>query len=303
MANAPVVVTGPTGAGKSDLALAIARAYDAVVVSMDAMQVYRGFDIGTAKLSPADRDPARGGVEHRCIDVVDWDGAFSAADFAREVDALLETRRVVICGGTTFYLRAWEQGLVGAPPPDLALRAKLEALPDPHAALARVDPVLAARLHPNDRVRLVRGLEYHAQTGGRLSDAHAADPKLRRPCSVICLDRPDLYERLDQRVLTMLDHGYLDEVRGLLARGVPRSARPMQSLGYEHIAAHLDGEVSLDEAIRLTQRDTRHFARKQRGFLRTRGAHPCSDPLAEVRRAWPGAPSPARDAQKNTASD
>lgn len=77
----------------------------------------------------------------------------------------------------------------------------------------------------------------------------------------------------------------------------------MQSLGYEHIAAHLDGEVSLDEAIRLTQRDTRHFARKQRGFLRTRGAHPCSDPLAEVRRAWPGAPSPARDAQKNTASD
>jgi len=303
VANPPVVVTGPTGAGKSDLALAIARAYDAVIVSMDAMQVYRGFDIGTAKLPPADRDPERGGVEHRCIDVVEWDGAFSAADFAREVDALLETRRVVICGGTTFYLRAWEQGLVEAPAPDLALRARLEALPDAHAALARVDPVLAARLHPNDRVRLVRGLEYHAQTGGRLSDAHAADPKLRRPCTVICLDRPDLYERLDKRVLTMLDQGYLDEVGGLLARGVPRSARPMQSLGYEHIAAHLEGELALDEAVRLTQRDTRHFARKQRGFLRSRGAGVSEDPLADVRAAWPEGPLAPRARQKNTLSD
>lgn len=303
MADAPVVVTGPTGAGKSDLALAIARAYGAVVVSMDAMQVYRGFDIGTAKLPPADRDPARGGVEHRCIDVVEWDGAFSAADFAREVDTLLATRRVVICGGTTFYLRAWEQGLVDAPPADLALRAELEALPDPHAALALVDPVLAARLHPNDRVRLVRGLEYHAQTGGRLSDAHAADPKVRRPSTVISLDRPDLYERLDRRVLTMLDQGYLDEVRGLLARGVPRSARPMQSLGYEHLAAHVDGEVTLDEAIRLTQRDTRHFARKQRGFLRSRGVGLSDDPWAEVRRTWPEPRTPAPAGQKNTASD
>ncbi len=283
---APIVVTGPTGAGKSDLALAIARMYDAVIVSMDAMQVYRGFDIGTAKLPLADRDPAAGGVEHRCIDVVDWNGAFSAAEFAREVDDVLRTRRVVMCGGSTFYLRAWEQGLVDAPAVDADLRARLESLPDVHAALAVVDPVLAARLHPNDRVRLIRGLEYHAQTGTRLSDAHAADPHVRRPSTLLWIDREDLYDRLDSRVLAMMDTGYLDEVRGLLARSVPRAARPMQSLGYEHLAAHVAGEVDLPEAIRLTQRDTRHLARKQRGFLRSRGLQVAADPWVQVRAAW-----------------
>lgn len=284
--SAPIVVTGPTGAGKSDLALAIAREYGAVVVSMDAMQVYRGFDVGTAKLPIAERDPARGGVEHRCIDVVDWDGSFTAADFSRAVDHAIARGPVVICGGTTFYLRAWEQGLVDAPPVDLEVRARLEAIADPHAALLAVDPVLAARLHPNDRVRLIRGLEYHAQTGTPLSDAHAADPHIKRPCTLVWIDRDDLYDRLDQRVLAMMQAGYLDEVRALLARGVPRSARAMQSLGYKHLAAHVAGELPLDEAIRLTQRDTRHFARKQRGFLRSRGATVCDDPWAAVRAAW-----------------
>ena len=282
----PVVIIGPTGSGKSDLALAVARAYGAVIVSMDAMQVYRDFNIGTAKVPAADRDPATGGVEHRCIDVIGWDTTYSAAEFAAEVNAFLPHRKVVICGGSTFYLRAWEQGLVDAPAVDLDLRAKLDTLADPHAALAAIDPVLAGRLHPNDRMRLVRGLEYHAQTGGRLSDAHAADPKLRRHSAVIGLDHPDLYARLDQRVLGMMNSGYLEEVAGLLALGVPRSARPMRTLGYEHLAAHLAQEVSLDEAIRLTQRDTRHFARKQRGFLRGRGVGVCIAPWEAVERAW-----------------
>ena len=282
----PLVIAGPTGAGKSDVALAIARAWGAVVVSMDAMQVYRGFDIGTAKLPAHDRDPARGGVEHRCIDIREHDEAYSAADFAQAVDDALQHHRVVICGGTTFYLRAWEQGLIAAPPADAALRARFEGLENPHEQLQLIDPVLAARLHPNDRMRVVRGLEYHAQTGQRLSDAHAADPKLRRPCTVVWVDRGDLYERLDARVIGMMDDGYLEEVRGLLERGVPRTARPMKSLGYEHLAAHLEGELPLDEAIRLTQRDTRHFARKQRGFLRTRGDAVCDDPIAHARLTW-----------------
>ncbi len=277
------MITGPTGAGKSDLALAIARRFGAVIVSMDAMQVYRGFDIGTAKLPLGDRDPALGGVEHACIDVIDWDGSFSAASFAATVEA--QTRPVVMCGGSTFYLRAWEQGLVEAPAADPVLRARLEALDDPHAALLSVDPVLAARLHPNDKVRLVRGLEYHAQTGRPLSEAHAQDPKVRRPATVIWIDRDDLYDRLDQRVLDMMEAGYLEEVRGLLARGVPPNAKPMQTLGYKHLAAHLLGECSLDEAIRQTQRDTRHFARKQRSFLRSRGEPVCGDPWERVE-AW-----------------
>ena len=287
----PLVIAGPTGAGKSDVALAIARAWGAVVVSMDAMQVYRGFDIGTAKLSAADRDPARGGVEHRCIDIREHDEGFSAADFAHEVNDALQNQRVVICGGTTFYLRAWQQGLIPAPPPDPALRARFDGLENPHEQLQNIDPVLAARLHPNDRMRVVRGLEYHAQTGQRLSDAHAADPKLRRPCTVVWVDRDDLYDRLDARVIAMIDAGYLEEVRGLLERGVPRTARPMKSLGYEHLAAHLEDKLPLDEAIRLTQRDTRHFARKQRGFLRTRGDMVCDDPVAQARLTWGPPPS------------
>ncbi len=282
------MVTGPTGAGKSDLALAIARAYGAIVVSMDAMQVYRGFDIGTAKVPVADRDPGQGGVVHRCIDVVEWNEAWSAADFSAEVERAGAAAPVVICGGTTFYLRAWREGLVDAPPVDLEVRARFEALEDPHAALVAVDPVLAARLHPNDRMRLVRGLEYHAQTGTPLSAAHAADTREARPCTVIALDRDDLYDRLDARVVAMMDAGYLDEVRGLLDRGVPRGARPMQTLGYKHLAAHIEGECSQDEAIRLTQRDTRHFARRQRGFLRSKLIAPSVDPWPAVRAAWGG---------------
>ncbi len=276
----PLVITGPTGAGKSDAALEVAERYGAVVVSMDAMQVYRGMDIGTAKLSPTDR--AR--VPHRCIDVREPDEPFSAADFVAEADATPDPK--ILCGGTPFYLRAWLFGLVPAPPVDPALRAALEALPDPHARLAEVDPALAARLHPNDRVRIVRGLEVHALTGTRLSELHADDPKVRRDAEVVWLDRDDLYERLDARVDAMMAQGYLDEVRALLDRGYTRALKPMQSLGYEHLASFLAGEIDLDEAVRLTKRDTRHLARKQRSFLRSLGFFPREDVKEAAARAF-----------------
>lgn len=276
------MLVGPTGAGKTDVSLEIAARYGATVVSMDAMQVYRGLDIGTAKVSVAER--AR--VPHRCIDVRNPDEPFSAADFVAEADAV--TGPVVLCGGTPFYLRAWLCGLVPTPPVDLALRAALDALPDPHARLAEVDPVLAARLHPNDRVRVVRGLEIHALTGRPLSALHAEDPHERRDAEVIWIDRDNLYERLDERVDAMMDAGYLAEVRGLLDQGWSRDLKPMQSLGYRHLAAHLAGEVPLDEAVRLTKRDTRQLARKQRGFLRSMGFSPTSDVNQAAARALKG---------------
>lgn len=276
----PLVITGPTGAGKSDVALDIAARHGAVVVSMDAMQVYRGMDIGTAKLPLSDRER----VPHLCIDIRDPDEAFSAADFVAAADAAPGPK--ILCGGTPFYLRAWLHGLVAAPPVDLALRAELEALPDPHARLAEVDPPLAARLHPNDRVRVVRGLEIHALTGRRLSDLHAEDEGARRDAEVVWIDREDLYERLDMRVDAMMAAGYLDEVRALLDRGWSRSLKPLLSLGYRHLAAHLAGELPLDEAVRLTKRDTRHLARKQRGFLRSLGLTPGGDAWAAAERAF-----------------
>lgn len=275
----PLVIVGPTGAGKTAAALRVAERFGANVVSMDAMQVYRGMDIGTAKVSPA----IQARFPHHCIDLRDPDEPFSAADFVQVADAVPDPK--VIVGGTTFYLRAYVQGLVEVPPVDPALRRTLEALENPHARLIEVDPVLAARLHPNDHVRIVRGIEVHALTGRRLSELHAEDTRHRIDAEVVAVDVPDLYERIDVRVESMMAEGYLDEVRGLLARGYGRELKPMLSLGYRHLAAHLAGEIDLDEAVRLTKRDTRHFARKQRGFVRA-AAIPDTDVMEAASRAF-----------------
>lgn len=287
------MLAGPTGAGKTGVALAIAERWGGHVVSMDAMQVYRGMDVGTAKASPDER--AR--VPHHGLDVRDPDEPFDAADFVALADEVVDTHPdtpVLLVGGTVFYLRAWWQGLVETPPVDPAVRARFEALPDPWAALNEVDPVLAARLHPNDRVRVVRGLEVHALAGRPLSALHAEDPRLRRPAEVVWLDRDDLYAVLDARVDAMMAFGYLDEVRALLDKGYSRALKPMQSLGYKHLAAHLAGEIPLDEAVRLTKRDTRHLARKQRGFLRSLGLSPQGPDAAWAAAARAFGPPPSR---------
>ncbi len=256
------VVGGPTAAGKTDLALGVAEALDAVIVSADAMQVYRGMDIGTAKATPAEQER----VEHFAIDVVEPDEPFHAADFLRICDAVLADHpRVVVCGGTAMYLQALQRGLVATPPPDPAVRAELAELPDLHEALQQVDPELAARLHPNDHVRIIRGLEVHRLAGVRLSALHAehaAKPD-RLEIRGVWIDREDLDGRIDARVHQMMERGYVDEVAGLLQR-VDRSAKPMRSLGYRHLADHLLDGLELDEAVRRTQRDSRRFARKQR---------------------------------------
>ena len=265
-----LILAGPTAAGKSGVGLAIAETWGGVLLSADAMQVYRGMDIGTASPTAAER--AR--VPHFGVDVVDPTDRFSAADFVRLGDVAIETGRpVVVVGGTALYIRSLLRGLAPTPEVDPALRARLEQLADPHAALAAVDPVLAERLHPNDRKRIVRGLEVHAQTGRPLSELqaeHAAAPDRLRAVG-LWLDRHDLDERIDQRVHDMVARGYVAEVRRLLASGVPRVARPMQSLGYRHLCDHLLDGLDLDEAIRRTQRDTRRFARKQRTWKRHLG--------------------------------
>lgn len=265
-----LVLGGPTATGKTDAAIEIARRWGAEIVSADAMQVYRGMDIGTAKPEPEvlTRWP------HHLVDIRDPDQPYSAADFAEDTDRILaENARVVVAGGTGFYIRALLTGLAPAPPADPALRAELETLEDPHAELARVDPELAGRLHPNDRVRVIRGLEVHRLTGEPLSRIHARHDlsSPRHPAVRLMLDREDLYARIDLRVKLMMEAGYLDEVRGLLTAGWGRDIKPMKSLGYKWLAAHLSGEVELGEAVALTQRDTRRFSRKQRNMFRSLG--------------------------------
>lgn len=271
-----LVLAGPTAAGKSAVGLEIARRWGGVILSGDAMQVYRGMDVGTA--SPSARELAE--IPHFGVNVVEPGERFSAADFVALGDAALATGRpVIVVGGTVFYLRALTRGLAPTPEIDPDLRARLARLEDPHTALSEVDPPLAARLHPNDRTRILRGLEVFHQTGRRLSDlqtAHAARP-VRVHAVGLWLDRPDLDARIDARVGAMMEHGYLDEVRGLLDRGVPRDAAPMRTLGYRHLCDHLLDGLDLDEALRLTRRDTRRFARKQRTWRKHLG-------LPEVRR-------------------
>ena len=292
-----LIVAGPTAAGKTALAVELALAWDAVVLSADAMQVYRGMDIGTAKVTPAE---ARG-VPHFGLDRVAPDDAYDAGRFLADAAAVVEAHpRVVVCGGTGMWLHALVHGLVATPPVDPALRASLEGLPDLWDRLAAVDPVLAARLHPHDRVRLVRGLEVFHATGRPLSSlhaAHAAAPTHVQAAGV-WVDRDDLDARIDARVERMMEAGYLDEVARLLEAGVSRLAKPMRSLGYRHLADHLLDGVPRDEAVRRTQRDTRRFARKQRNWSRQLGWPGGPDPRARAEQAaasiWGGHPSPAR---------
>ena len=265
-----LILAGPTSAGKTAAALAVAEAYDAVIVSADAMQVYRGMDIGTGKASAAEQARAR----HFGIDVRAPDQRFDAADFVTLADAVRsEHRRVIIAGGTSLYIHAFVRGLVATPTVDPVLRERLGGLEDPHARLRQVDPALAGRLHPNDVVRIVRGLEVFEATGQRLSALQAAHREApdRVKAVGLWLDRGDLEQRIDARVLAMIASGYVDEVRWLLDVGHARTLKPMQSLGYRHLCAHVADGLELGEAIRRTQRDTRQFARKQRNWMRKLG--------------------------------
>ena len=268
-----LVLGGPTGTGKTQAAVHVACLWDAVLISADAMQVYRGMDIGTGKASPyvLNRYP------HVCVDVRDPHESFDATDFSAMADqAILEAaeedRPVVVAGGTGFYLRVLLQGLVETPRADPQLRSELEAMEDPHAELCRVDPALAKRLHPNDRVRIIRGLEVFRLSNRRLSDLHAEHTAAERYEAVsLWMDREDLDSRIDARVMRMMERGYLEEVRALLDSGVRSTEKPMCSLGYRHPAESLEEGLELEEAVRRTQRDTRKFARKQRTFLRSLG--------------------------------
>lgn len=260
---APVlIIAGPTAAGKTDAALEVARRFDVALVSADAMQVYRGMDIGTAK--PDADTLAR--FPHACIDVRDPDQDFSVADFTREVQRVRRTARgVVVVGGTTFWLASLVQPLADLPEADAELRAELEALDDPHARLVAVDPVAAERLHPNDRVRIVRALEVHALSGRTLTELWAEGPgRAAIDAPVTWLDHDDLRPRLGRRLDQMMAQGYLDEVRGLVERGYGLEHKPMRSLGYRHLGDHIRQGLPLDEAVRRTERDTWRLARKQR---------------------------------------
>ncbi|MGE5575896.1 MAG: tRNA (adenosine(37)-N6)-dimethylallyltransferase MiaA [Syntrophothermus sp.] len=274
-----LAIVGPTGVGKSDFGVELALRYDGEVISADSMQVYRGMDIGTAKLS---REEMRG-VPHHLIDLVDPDQEFSVAEYHKyateAVDAVLAKGRLpVLVGGTGLYVRTLvEDMLFPDPGADWELRKKLEAEAAQHGnaylhgRLAQVDPEAAAKLHPNDLRRVIRALEVYTRTGAPISVLQAASRNKPAKYDLLIIgltcDRQELYRRIDLRVDRMIAAGLVDEVRALLER-YPPGLTAMQALGYKEIAGYLDGRYSLDDAIELLKRETRRYAKRQYTWFR-----------------------------------
>jgi len=274
-----VVVLGPTAVGKSRVAVDLALCFGGEVVSGDSIQVYRGFDMGTDKPS----EETRRGVPHHLIDVVGPEVQFTAADFVRE--ALAAARGIaarghlpIVAGGTGLYLKALLDGLFPGPGRDEAVRAALEAeakekgLDALFRRLEAVDPEYARKIRSRDRVRIVRALEVHATTGRPISEHFRSTESPVKGRTVIRiglrLERDALIKRIEARVDRMFARGLIEEVRGLLARGIPETAPPFRALGYRHVLRYLKGETGRDEAIALTKTDTRQYAKRQMTWFR-----------------------------------
>jgi tRNA dimethylallyltransferase len=269
-----LIICGPTASGKSDLALRLADAVNAEIVNADSMQIYRGLNIGTAK--PSLEQQAE--IPHHLIDVVSPDQQFSAADFAAAADAAIHDiisrgKRVIVAGGTGLYMRALVHGLIDTPGGDAELRQALHDEADNIGSeamleqLRLVDPELAAVLHANNLVRIIRGLEVYRLTGIPLSSyqkEHAFAQRRYGTLQIgISVERQLLYDRINKRVERMLADGLLQEVSGLLAAGFGREHKSMRSIGYKESAANLCGEINLEEAVRLIKQNTRHYAKRQ----------------------------------------
>lgn len=275
-----LVLCGPTGTGKSEVAVELAQLVDGEVVSADSMMVYRGLDLGTAKPTLAQR----GGVPHHLIDVVEPTEDYHVARYQREAraaidDVLARSKTPLLVGGTGYYIRAVIDEVVftdTAPAaPDLRAelmeQARIAGPESVHARLAELDPASAARIHPNNLKRVVRALEIVLQTGAPVPPNRIpGESGSRHTLRILGLtrERTLLYRRLDERIDAMLAAGFVDEVRGLRARGVGRQHTSQQALGYRHLHATLEGECDFAEAVRTWKRDTRHYARRQWTWFR-----------------------------------
>ena len=276
-----VVLTGPTAAGKSDLSIELAKRSGGEIISADSVQVYRGMDIGSAKITKEQMQK----VPHHLIDILDPDQPFDAAIFQKLCKEAMEGiyrrgRIPILVGGTGFYI----QGVLydidfTENDGDMTLRHQLEALSQSpggpgklHGMLREVDPESASQIHENNVRRVIRAIEFYRQTGQTMSEHNKKERARSSPYNFVCFvlydDRQVLYDRIDLRVDRMMKQGLVDEVRNLRETGVARSMTSMQALGYKEIMDYLDGEITLDEAVRRIKRDTRHFAKRQLTWFR-----------------------------------
>jgi tRNA dimethylallyltransferase len=274
-----VAIVGPTASGKSSLAFSIAQRFRGEIVNYDSVQIYRYLNIGTAKPDPEEQQRVR----HHMIDIREPTDVFTAGDYQREARHVLADIRSrgmlpVLAGGTGLYLRALTEGLFNGPSRSLYWRNRLEMAAERkgrdylHRLLLRLDPAAASRIALRDKPKVIRALEVRLQTGKALSKH--LDEKPRQPLTdfAVCMLglnplRSDLYRRIDERVEKMFQQGLVEEVRGLLDKGIPRSAKPFEAIGYRHILSNGDS-CARTEMISMIQRDTRRYAKRQWTWFR-----------------------------------
>ena len=275
-----IILTGPTSVGKTALSIALARAVDGEIISADSMQVYRHMNIGTAKITPEEM----GGIPHYLIDESMPDEDFSVVKFyqyaTKYIKDVHEKNKIpILVGGTGFYIQAVLYDIdFKENDSDTSYREELEQLAIEkgggylHEQLAKVDPFSAAAIHPNNIKRIIRALEYIRQTGEPISAHNEEQRKKDSPYHyryfVLNKDRAKLYETINQRVDSMMDKGLVEEVKQLKAMGYTKDMVSMQGLGYKEILDYLEGQYTLEEAIEILKRDTRHYAKRQLTWFR-----------------------------------
>ena len=278
--NNIICVAGPTASGKTSLAIALAKALDGEVISCDSMQIYRGMDIGTAKPTPEEMD----GIVHHMLDVVSPADDFSVSRYCEMADPILQDilargKTAIIAGGTGLYMDALIRGNSFAPFPSTGVREQLEAEADAIGMeamaekLRTIDPESAARLPVNDRKRILRALEVYFETGMTITAhnlATQAIPPKYTPVWFALEDenRQDLYNRIDARVDIMLELGLLDEIRKLLAEGIPEKCTAMQAIGYKEFIDAIHGYCTVQEAADLVKQSSRRYAKRQLTWFR-----------------------------------
>ena len=275
-----IAIVGPTASGKSELGLYLAEQFSGEIVNYDSVQIFRHLNIGTAKPSLEERER----VPHHMIDVCEPAEIFTAGDYQRESRRVLEVIRrrgklPILSGGTGLYLRALTEGLFNGPTRSIYWRNRLEMMAERkgrshlHQVLTRLDPLAAARIAERDKPKVIRALEVRLETGKPLSQH--LDERPRQPLSgfevyFVGLNptRENLYDRINDRVCRMFEAGLVEEVRQLLADGIPPSAKPFEAIGYRHVIADLNSGIPREETVRIIQRDTRRYAKRQITWFR-----------------------------------
>ena len=275
-----LAIVGPTASGKSELGLFLAERFSGEIVNYDSIQIFRHFDIGTAKPTPEERRR----IPHHLIDIREPTAVFTAGDYQREARRMLGDIRdrgkmPILVGGTGLYLRALTEGLFNGPERSTHWRNRLEMLAERkgreylHRILSKVDPVAASRIEVRDKPKVIRALEVRFETGKALSkhlDERPRQPLTGFDVHFIGLNPPreELYRRIHHRVRQMFSAGLVQEVHNLLKKGIPPSAKPFEAIGYRHVLRDIDSCIPEEETIRIIQRDTRRYAKRQMTWFR-----------------------------------